>query len=249
MSKVTYDAGNLTIGLEGLDDVAAALGNLRKKTPAAAKVAINTTARQARQLMIARARARYAVNAAGQRHLKDLKMTGKGHPATNSNLEAVLYISKMRNDLGYFQHRPTQTFTGLDVLRFAPSVVKARVRFAPSVVKARVLKESNMEPLTGTAHLSKGFLVEFKSGHVGMVQRVIGSSSSNTVTQKSGAPRWRNAAGNVEKLQTMGSPSATAMHNVVWPYVEPEVEDLLHTNLQAQVERIIAREAAKRGRA
>lgn len=238
MSKVTYDAGNLTIGLEGLDDVAAALGNLRKKTPAAAKVAINTTARQARQLMIARARARYAVNAAGQRHLKDLKMTGKGHPATNSNLEAVLYISKMRNDLGYFQHRPTQTFTGLDVLRFAPSAVKARV-----------LKESNMEPLTGTAHLSKGFLVEFKSGHVGMVQRVIGSSSSNTVTQKSGAPRWRNAAGNVEKLQTMGSPSATAMHNVVWPYVEPEVEDLLHTNLQAQVERIIAREAAKRGRA
>lgn len=238
MSKVTYDAGNLTIGLEGLDDVAAALGNLRKKTPAAAKVAINTTARQARQLMIARARARYAVNAAGQRHLKDLKMTGKGHPATNSNLEAVLYISKMRNDLGYFQHRPTQTFTGLDVLRFAPSVVKARV-----------LKESNMEPLTGTAHLSKGFLVEFKSGHVGMVQRVIGSSSSNTVTQKSGAPRWRNATGNVEKLQTMGSPSATAMHNVVWPYVEPEVEDLLHTNLQAQVERIIAREAAKRGRA
>ena len=238
MSKVTYDAGNLTIGLEGLDDVAAALGNLRKKTPAAAKVAINTTARQARQLMIARARARYAVNAAGQRHLKYLKMTGKGHPATNCNLEAVLYISKMRNDLGYFQHRPTQTFTGLDVLRFAPSVVKARV-----------LKESNMEPLTGTAHLSKGFLVEFKSGHVGMVQRVIGSSSSNTVTQKSGAPRWRNAAGNVEKLQTMGSPSATAMHNVVWPYVEPEVEDLLHTNLQAQVERIIAREAAKRGRA
>lgn len=238
MSKVTYDAGNLTIGLEGLDDVAAALGNLRKKTPAAAKVAINTTARQARQLMIARARARYAVNAAGQRHLKDLKMTGKGHPATNSNLEAVLYISKMRNDLGYFQHRPTQTFTGLDVLRFAPSVVKARV-----------LKESNMEPLTGTAHLSKGFLVEFRSGHVGMVQRVIGSSSSNTVTQKSGAPRWRNAAGNVEKLQTMGSPSATAMHNVVWPYVEPEVEDLLHANLQAQVERIIAREAAKRGRA
>jgi len=238
MSRVTYDAGSLTIGLEGLDDVAAALGNLRKKTPAAAKVAINTTARQARQLMIARARARYAVNAAGQRHLKDLKMTGKGHPATNSNLEAVLYISKMRNDLGYFQHRPTQTYTGLDVLRFAPSVVKARV-----------LKESNMEPLTGTAHLSKGFLVEFKSGHVGMVQRVIGSSSHNTVTQKSGAPRWRNAAGNVEKLQTMGSPSATAMHNVVWPYVEPEVEDLLHVNLQTQVERVIAREAAKRGRA
>jgi hypothetical protein len=235
MSRVTYDAGNLTIGLDGLDTVAAALGELRKKTPAAANVAINTTARQARQLMIAQARARYAVNAAGRRHLKDLSLsTGKGHLATNSNLEAVLYISTLRNDLGYFEHQPTQAFTGRAVL--------AR---KGTFYSARVLRANNLEPLTGTAHLSKGFLVEFKSGHVGMVQRVIGSSSQNTVTQKSGAPRWRNAAGNVEKLQTMGSPSATAMHNVVWPMVEPEVEGLLQANLQAQVERIIEREAAR----
>ena len=52
MSRVTYDAGNLTIEVDGLDTVAAALGDLKKKTPAAAKVAINATARQARKLMI-----------------------------------------------------------------------------------------------------------------------------------------------------------------------------------------------------
>lgn len=238
MSNVTYDAGKLTISIVGMDDVASALGELKRKTPAAAKVAINTTARQARQLMIARAKARYAVNAAGKRHLKDLQMKGKGHPATNSNLEAVLYISKMRNDLGYFQHNPTQAFTGISVFTNAPAHVKARV-----------LKENQMAPLTGTANLSKGFLVEFKSGHVGMVQRVIGSSSRNTITQKSGVPRWRNSAGQVEKLQTMGSPSATAMHNVVWPLVVPEVELLLQDNLQMQVGKVLAREAAKRGRA
>ena len=69
MSNVTYNRGNLTITLAGLDTVERALGDLRQKTPAAAKVAINATAREARKLMIARAKARYAVNTAGQRHL------------------------------------------------------------------------------------------------------------------------------------------------------------------------------------
>lgn len=234
MSRVTYDAGNVRIGVDGLDTVSAALGELKSKTPAVTKVALNRTARQARQLMIAKAKARYAVNAAGQRHLRDLKMTGKGHKATNGNLEAVLHIAKMRNDLGYFQFRPTGTFTGRRVSAAAPGLVTARV-----------LKESQMKPLTGTGGLSKGFAVEFANGHVGMVQRVIGSSSEHTVTQRSGAQRWTNREGNVEKLQTMGSPSATAMHNVVWPMVEPEVETLLQENLEAQVQKVLARAAAK----
>ena len=86
MSRVTYDAGNLTIEVDGLDTVAAALGDLKKKTPAAAKVAINATARQARKLMIAKAKARYAVNAAGRRHLKDLVQRKK---ASNTSLSCT----------------------------------------------------------------------------------------------------------------------------------------------------------------
>ena len=214
MSRVTYDAGTMTITVDGLEDVERALGDLKKKTPAAAKVAINATARQARKLMVAQAKARYAVNAAGRRHLKDLVQRKK---ATNTSLSAELHIEKMRNDLGYFQHRPTESFKGRDVLRRAPAHVKARV-----------LKSSAMTALTGDgANLSKGFLVEFKSGHVGMVQRRIGSSSSHTVTER-GRPRWRNKDGKVEKLVTMGSPSATAMHSTVWPYVEPEVTEYLY---------------------
>lgn len=68
MSNVTYSAGNLTITVAGLDTVEQALGDLKRKTPAAAKVAINATARQARKLMVAKAKTRYAVNAAGRRH-------------------------------------------------------------------------------------------------------------------------------------------------------------------------------------
>ena len=40
-STITYNKDNLTITIEGRDEVAKALDDLKKKTPAAAKVAIN----------------------------------------------------------------------------------------------------------------------------------------------------------------------------------------------------------------
>lgn len=52
-----------------------------------------------------------------------------------------------------------------------------------------------------------------------------------------GYKRWTNAKGNVEKLVTMGSPSATAMHHTIWPEVEPSVEEYLQERLQAQAAR------------
>ena len=51
MSNVTYNRGNLTITLAGLDTVERALGDLRQKTPAAAKVAINATARDRKSVV------------------------------------------------------------------------------------------------------------------------------------------------------------------------------------------------------
>lgn len=206
MSNVRYNAGTMTIEVDGLDDVSAVLGDLRKKTPAVAKVAINATARQARKLMIAEAKARYAVNSAGKRHLSDLVQRKK---ASNSSLSAELRIASYRNDLGYFQTRPNRPFMGHDVAQ------------APEYFTARVLKTSPMKPLTGKGRLSKGFLVEFKSGHVGMVQRTS------------------------DKMQTMGSPSAAAMHSTIWPEVEPEVELFLAAKLTERAEQVLARAKRK----
>lgn len=147
---------------------------------------------------------------------------------------AELHIAKMRNDLGYFKTSPAVPthFTGIDF------------KDGPSVWKAKVLKSSGMKTLPGAGGMSKGFLVKFSSGHVGMVQRRIGSKSSHTRTAK-GYKRWTNAKGNVEKLVTMGSPSATAMHHTIWPEVEPSVEEYLQERLQAQVERVLARAGKK----
>lgn len=233
MSSVTYDRGNVTITVEGLDDVSTALGSLKSKTPAAVKVAINATAREARKLMIAKAKARYAVNTAGMRRLKELKQQRK---ATNTSLYAELFIkSRLRNDLGYFKTNPPYPthFTG------------TAWRQGPSVWKGKVLKNSSMKPLPGEGNKAKAFLAEFKSGHVGMVQRIVGSSSDHIVT-KSGAPRWRNRQGNVEKLVTLGSPSATAMHRTIWMDVEPDVELFLLNRLEQQVQTVLTRAAARR---
>ena len=205
MSNVRYNAGTMTIEVDGLDDVSAVLGDLRKKTPAVAKVAINATARQARKLMIAEAKARYAVNSAGKRHLSDLVQRKK---ASNSSLSAELRIASYRNDLGYFQTRPNRPFMGHDVAQ------------APEYFTARVLKTSPMKPLTGKGRLSKGFLVEFKS-------------------VRSGAPSTS------DKMQTMGSPSAAAMHSTIWPEVEPEVELFLAAKLTERAEQVLARAKRK----
>ena len=224
--NIGLEGRNVTIEIDGLDTVARALGDLQGRSPAAVKVAVNQTAREARKLMIAAAKARYAVNAAGQRHLNDLKQKKK---ASNTDLTATLFISKMRNDLGYFDNDPTETYTGGDVFMHSPSFYKARV-----------LLGSSLKPLPGKGNLSKGFLMEFQSGHIGMVQRVIGSRSKNTETAR-GRPRWTNERGDVEKLQTMGAPSATAMHTQVWPDVRDDVELYLMARIQDRVDWILAR--------
>jgi hypothetical protein len=211
----------IIVGVEGLDTVEQALGDLQKKTPQALKVAVNQTARKARKLMISAAKARYVVNAAGARHLKDLKQTKK---ASNNSLSATLFISKMRNDLGYFEDEPYQVFTGGDVFQHSPEFYKARV-----------LATSSLKTLPGKGNLSKGFLLQFKSGHIGMVQRDIGSESEHHTTMN-GHPRRKNKDGQVEKLVTMGSLSATSMHKQVWPIVKDDVRLYLMDRIENRVE-------------
>ncbi len=225
-TNVSREGRDIRISVEGLESLRDALGSLKGKAPAAAKVAINAAAREARKKMIAAAKARYAVNAAGLRHLKELKQQKR---ATNTSLWASLHIETPRDDLAYFQNDPNKVFSGRSVLTNAPEYVRARV-----------LKTSPMTQLYGSSTWGKGFLAKFKSGHIGMVQRVIGSSSGNTRTE-SGAERWRNKSGRVEKLVTMGAASASAMHGKVWGEVEDEVAAYLEWRLQERVQQIIER--------
>ena len=241
MSNFTwYDAGTTTIGVNA-EEVSQRLGELRRKTPAVIKVAVNATARETRKEMLRRVLKRYALTAKGKERAKGLKQKVK---ATNADPAAVLWIGGIngaRADLAYFQHRVTVPHPGLSW------------QTGPTVFKARVLRSGGLHDLGGGpierngvtfVKVSKGFLAEFKSGHVGMIQRHIGAASRETTT-KSGARRWRSKSGVVETTQTYGSPSGTAQHHTVWEKEDVHVyaENTLNDRLEKQIAKVMARAA------
>lgn len=222
--KTSYDASNLTVSIDDAE-VTRALGVLGDKTPAALKVAVNTTARQTRELLLTEVKNRYDLNTAGKRMIEDLRQRQK---ATNRRPAAILAIMKndpgaFRADLGYFRTSPTKPFMG-------PSV-----RNAPPVFQAHVLKGRPMIDLGGTSEKSKDFLVQFKSKHIGMVQRRLGVPADKDYTE-SGKKRWKPN----EKLVTMSSPSGSAMHHTVWEMQESTVEQMLQDNTERRVRQLIA---------
>ena len=241
MSNFTwYDAGTTTIGVNA-EEVSRRLGELRRKTPAVIKVAVNATARETRKEMLRRVLKRYALTAKGKERAKGLKQKVK---ATNADPAAVLWIGGIngaRADLSYFQHMVTVPHPGLSW------------QTGPTVFKARVLRSGGLHDLGGGpierngvtfGQGSKGFLAEFKSGHVGMIQRHIGKESERTTT-KSGARRWRSKSGVVETTQTYGSPSGTAQHHTVWEKEDVHVyaENTLNARLEKQIAKVIAKAA------
>lgn len=241
MSNFTYyDAGTTTIGVNA-DEVKRRLGELQRKTPAVIKVAVNATARETRKEMLRRVLKRYALTAKGKERAKGLKQKVK---ATNADPAAVLWIGGIngaRADLAYFQHRVTVPHPGLSW------------QTGPTVFKARVLRSGGLHDLGGGpierngvtfGKGSKGFLAEFKSGHVGMIQRHIGKESERTTT-KSGARRWRSKSGVVETTQTYSSPSGTAQHHTVWEKEDVHVyaENTLNDRLEKQIAKVMARAA------
>ncbi len=222
--KTSYDASDLTVSIDDAE-VTRALGVLGDKTPAALKVAVNTTARQTRKLLLTEVKNRYDLNTAGKRMIEDLRQRQK---ATNRRPAAILAIMKndpgaFRADLGYFRTSPTKPFMG-------PSV-----RNAPPVFQAHVLKGSPMIGLGGTSEKSKGFLVQFKSKHIGMVQRRLGVPADKDYTE-SGKKRWKPN----EELVTMSSLSGSAMHHTVWEMQESTVEQMLQDNTERRVRQLIA---------
>lgn len=239
MSMVFYDAGSMTIGVDS-SQVEERLGEIRNKAPAVIKVAANYTARETRKEMLRRALNRYAVNAKGKEKIQGLKQRVK---ATNANPAAVLWIggnAGMRSDLAYFRHQDTAAHSGRDW------------KNGPEVFRAQVFKRGGMKKLSGGDGGSKGFLAHFSSGHIGMIQRVIGSSTDRMTTY-TGAARWKNAHGEVrevEQTRTYSAPSGTAMHRTVWYKEEAAqyAQDTLQRKLEDQIEKVIARAAAKSGR-
>ena len=86
-----YDASNLMVSVDDAE-VTRALGVLGNKTPAALKVAVNTTARQTRKLMLTEVKKRYDLERGRQTH--DRRSAPSRQKATNRRPTAILAIMK-----------------------------------------------------------------------------------------------------------------------------------------------------------
>ena len=174
MAKAIYD-----VSVPNIYEVEKALGDAKDKAPRAMKNAVNQTATRAKNMMIRQAKLRYAVSTAGRRHLNQLKLRNR---ATIQNPTAEIFIKSRRNDLADFKTNPTEPHMGGNWVH------------SPEFHTGKVLKKSPMDNLTGGQTLigpgSKGFLVRFESGHVGMVQRIIGKPAKNPKPT-----RWKSKNG------------------------------------------------------
>lgn len=213
MSVVTYDAGQMLLTIDDTG-VERALGSLYRKTPAVLKVAINRTARQARKDLIEEAEKRYALTVRGKARLRLLKLRKS---ATNNSLEAELRQSDegLTLNASYFEHYPQRPYMGKAALS------------GPAIQGVRVLKGGSMEPLTdgpmkvkkAVVDASKGFLIKVHNNsgndHLMFAARLLGSSTDALKT-KTGALRWKNRAGNVEKAYDVNRIGASSQQRAVW---------------------------------
>lgn len=239
MSVVTYDAGQILLEIDDTG-VERALGSLYRKTPAVLKVAINRTARQARKDLIEESEKRYALTMRGKARLRLLKLRKS---ATNTSLEAELRQGDegLTLNASYFEHYPN-----------VPRMGRAALS-GPAFQGVRVLKGGSMEPLLAgpmkakkaVVDASKGFLIRVnnsKSGndHLMFAARLLGSSTSNTTT-RTGKPRWRNAAGNVEKAYDVNRIGASSQQRAVWNRgVDTAAAENLERFLEQRIKQVIA---------
>ena len=229
MGRVTYDAGQMLLTIDDTG-VERALGSLHRKAPAVLKVAINRTARQARKDLIGEAEKRYALTVRGKARLRLRKLRKS---ATNTSLEAELRQGDegLTLNASYFQHSPTVPRMGSAALH------------GPAFQRVRTLKGGPMEELTETRGESKGFLIRVKNAkndHLMFAHRILGSSSSSTTT-KTGKPRWRNRAGNVEKAYDVNRIGASSQQRAVWQRgVDTTAAENLERFVEQRIQQVIA---------
>lgn len=194
----------ITVQVDGLDAAASGAARITTQTPGAAARALNTSMQESREKLIKAAKERYALTTAGEKHLDELRQTER---ASASKLRAVMRIARPRSDMGYYESFPNVPLPG------------PRWKEAPKEgFRGHVLRSTPMYTLSGgQGNRSKAFLAQFKSGHVGMVNRLIGENASRPKPS-----RWRTKDGRVEPLETLGSPSGAAQVNTVWPEQERE---------------------------
>jgi hypothetical protein len=213
---VDVNPGNYLTVIENM------LGNLRGQAPSTLCNAVNAVAKEMKNRMVEQARETYDTKAI-------LKKEVKIRRASGSNYTAKLQSRGERLGMAKFKVSPGRLAHG---------------RRRPKQYKAKILKSSEMQVMKYGG--LKAFLVQFSSGHKALVERDpskrYGERGADGRIAKYG--RHADMAAIVEKK----GPSVAEMlgSRKVYGALEPEMGDRLREEVLRQINRTIAREAARR---
>ena len=205
--------------------VAAALGDKAGRTPAAIANALNTVARKARKMMQQENEANYT----GQKKIyREAMPASKIRRASAARLEATINIEGGVNSLREFRVSP----------KSPPATGKAPPKRG---TRAQVLLAGGAMKLLEAGGI-KAFIAKFQSGDIAVVQR-IGKKYTYIEHQvrKSGkiyeyVDRNHDA---IKKLVTISVPTMTEQQFKVTAKISDEIQTLLNTELQKQIEKTL----------
>lgn len=174
------------------------LSEVYMKSPQALKNAVNQTARQARKLLADKAKDAYTVKTGRFNKAMTIKN------ATTRNPTAIIIAKGSPMELKDFRVSPNKP-------GYNPKGTTRAKVYSSSVLKALEIRGI------------KAFVVQFRSGHVSVAQRV-------------GQDRLP-----IKTLYSTSVPKMIGNEKEVYGVIEPKIQEILDKCVQAQVEKIIAR--------
>ncbi len=199
------------VEMEDLTRIESALGMMKDKSTMVLRTAINNTAKQTIELLADEATREYYITKG------KVKSTITTKKATTGNLTATIISAEPVNELYDFRVSPK----GYNPHNRPPGGHTGNVR------RDRSPKSLYLKP-GASGDKYKAFVVRYKSGHITVGQRVPGKRMKSNGAKEA-----------VKTLLSSSTPNMLGYEQGVWGIVEPQMNDLLMTNIQAQIQRYL----------
>lgn len=199
------------VEMEDLTRIESALGMMKDKSTMVLRTAINNTAKQTIELLADEATREYYITKG------KVKSTITTKKATTGNLTATIISAEPVNELYDFRVAPK----GYNPHNRPPGGHTGNVR------RDRSPKLLYLKP-GASRDKYKAFVVRYKSGHITVGQRVPGKRMKSNGAKEA-----------VKTLLSSSTPNMLGYEQGVWGIVEPQMNDLLMTNIQAQIQRYL----------
>lgn len=196
------------VEMQDLREIEAALGMAKDKSKMVLRSAINNAVKETEERMVEEANERYAFHGRKSR----IRKVNTIKKAKVSKMEATIEAKGKANELLDFQVKPRTYFPGG---RGAPAWVKGRGRRDASLTKF-----ARYPSAAGDKY--KGFVVEFKSGHQAVIERVPG--------------RRMRGKPHKEAIESLYSISTPGMERIVYEYkIDSDLYDTLERHIESQI--------------